>query len=69
MATDAVPGLARAVADFSAVTWSRPSEAAGVDLKTQDYSVPARPDQRIRVWWYNRVDVAGDLFGSRLHVI
>ena len=64
------------------VTWSRPSEAAGADVETRDYSVegipdagsytipgganPARTDQRIRVWRYNQVDLAGGLFGSRL---
>jgi hypothetical protein len=64
------------------VTWTRPSEAVAVDLETRDfiaegipdaatYTVPAgnnpaRPDQRIRVWRYNQVDIAGGLFGSRL---
>ncbi len=64
------------------VTWSRPSEAAGADLETRDFSVegvadagsytipaadnPVRSDQRIRVWRYNQVDIAGGLFGSRL---
>ncbi|HEX7335938.1 MAG TPA: hypothetical protein VF252_01920 [Gemmatimonadales bacterium] len=64
------------------VTWSRPSEAIGVDLETRDFSAqgipdaatytvpagnnPARPDQRIRVSRYNRVDIAGGLAGSRL---
>lgn len=64
------------------VTWSRPSEAAGADLETRDFSVggiadagsytipaaanPARTDQRIRVWRFNQVDIAGGLFGSRL---
>lgn len=64
------------------VTWTRPSEAIAVDLDTRDFSAqgipdaatytvpagnnPARPDQRIRVWRYNQVDIAGGLFGSRL---
>ncbi len=64
------------------ITWSRPSEAAGVDVETLDFEVagipdlgtftidgannPARPDQRIRVFRFNRVDIAGGLFGSRL---
>lgn len=64
------------------VTGSRPSEAAGADLETQDvtgdgipdagsYTIPGannppRPDQRIRVWRYNQVDIAGGLLGSRL---
>jgi hypothetical protein len=64
------------------VTWTRPSEAVAVDLETRDFvadgipdaasytipggSNPARPDQRIRVWRYNQVDIAGGLFGSRL---
>jgi hypothetical protein len=64
------------------VTWTRPSEAVAVDLETRDFIAegipdaanytipagnnPARPDQRIRVWRYNQVDIAGGLFGSRL---
>jgi hypothetical protein len=64
------------------VTWTRPSEAVAVDLETRDFLAegipdnasyvipagnnPARPDQRIRVWRYNQVDIAGGLFGSRL---
>ncbi len=64
------------------ITWSRPSEAVAADLETRDYIVegiadagtftilginnPARIDQRIRVWRYNQVDIAGGLFGSRL---
>jgi hypothetical protein len=64
------------------VTWTRPSEAVAADLETRDFSAqgipdlasytipggsnPARPDQRIRVWRYNEVNIAGGLFGSRL---
>ncbi len=64
------------------VTWTRPSEALAVDLETLDfvaegipdvatYTVPAgnnppRTDQRIRVWRYNEVSIAGGLFGSSL---
>ena len=64
------------------VTWSRPSEAAGADLETRDFSAdgipdagsytvpaadnPARTDQRIRVWRYNEVALAGGLLGSKL---
>lgn len=64
------------------ITWTRPSEAVAADLETQDFQAqgipdaasytipagnnPARPDQRIRVWRYNEVDIAGGLFGSSL---
>ncbi|HEU5303885.1 MAG TPA: hypothetical protein VFU40_04510 [Gemmatimonadales bacterium] len=64
------------------VTWTRPSEAVAADLETRDFSTtgipdagtftisaadnPARPDQRIRLWRYNRVDIAGGLPGSQL---
>lgn len=64
------------------ITWTRPSEAVAADLETQDFqaqgipdaasyiipagSNPARPDQRIRLWRYNEVDIAGGLFGSSL---
>lgn len=64
------------------VTWNRPSQAAAADVETQDFAAegiadagsfsiaavdnPPRPDQRIRVWRFNRVDIAGGLFGSRL---
>lgn len=66
------------------ITWTRPSEAIAADLETRDFSIdgiadagtftisavdnPARTDQRIRVWRYNQVDIAGGLFGSRLKV-
>lgn len=64
------------------VAWTRPSEAVAADLETRDFSIdgisdagaytisavdnPARPDQRIRLWRYNQVDIAGGLAGSRL---
>ncbi len=64
------------------VTWNRPSEAAGADVETRDFQAqgvpdagtytvpanqnPARPDQRIRVWRFNEVTIAGGLLGSRL---
>ena len=64
------------------VTWTRPSEAVAADLETRDFSAqgipdaasyvvpggsnPARPDQRIRLWRYNQVNIAGGLAGSRL---
>lgn len=64
------------------ITWTRPSEAAAADLETRDFSAngildagaftiqgidnPPRPDQRIRLWRYNQVDIAGGLPGSRL---
>lgn len=65
-----------------AVTWTRPSEAAGVELESREFSVegvpdsgsytiPAgsldpRDDERIRVWRFNQVQIAGGLVGSRL---
>ncbi len=64
------------------ITWNRPSEAAGADVETRDFSAqgipdagtytvpanqnPARTDQRIRIWRYNEVSIAGGLLGSRL---
>lgn len=64
------------------VQWSRPTEAAGADLETSDFSadgipdlgeytvpaadVKARTDLRIRLWRYNQVQIAGGLAGSRL---
>lgn len=64
------------------VTWSRPVEALGADLETRDFSIdnlpdsgtytipgeqnPPREDQRIRVWRFNQVEIAGGLTGSRL---
>ncbi len=64
------------------ITWTRPSEAAAADVESQEFAVdgipdlgsftiqgadnPARPDQRIRVFRFNQVDIAGGLFGSRI---
>jgi hypothetical protein len=64
------------------ITWTRPSEAVAADLETQDFQAqgipdaatytipagnnPARSDQRIRLWRYNEVNIAGGLFGSSL---
>ncbi|MBW3553215.1 MAG: hypothetical protein KY466_06890 [Gemmatimonadetes bacterium] len=64
------------------VTWTRPSEAAGADIETRDfeaeglpdtgsYTIPANgnppsADQRVRVWRFNKVEIAGGLFGSQL---
>jgi hypothetical protein len=66
------------------ITWTRPSEASGADLETRDFTAgaipdagsflvpgasnPARPDQRIRLWRHNRVDIAGGLPGSTLQL-
>ncbi|MBI2401952.1 MAG: hypothetical protein HYV20_04305 [Gemmatimonadetes bacterium] len=64
------------------VTWDRPTEAAGADIETDDYSASGLPDngshiipgnknppntaQRIRLWRFNQVSMAGGLAGSRL---
>ncbi|HEU4681832.1 MAG TPA: hypothetical protein VFS51_08805 [Gemmatimonadales bacterium] len=66
------------------ITWTRPSEAVAAELETHDFSVdaitdagsytiaavdnPARPDQRIRLWRYNQVNIAGGLAGSELRL-
>jgi hypothetical protein len=66
------------------VRWTVPSRAKSVELETRDfgpttfpdtgaYQVPgpssqARPDQRVRVYRFNEVDIAGGLLGSRLRV-
>lgn len=66
------------------VRWTVPSRAKSAELETRDfgpttlpdsgaYQVPgpssqARPDQRVRVFRFNEVDVAGGLLGSRLRV-
>lgn len=78
-ANDTVPANAPLV-----ITWTRPSEAAGVDVETQDfqadgivdsgtYTVPAtenppRDDGYARITRFNRVDIAGGLFGSELKI-
>lgn len=64
------------------VRWTVPSEAAGADVESRGYSasgipdsgshtipgsfIQPRTDERIRVWRFNKVDIAGGLFGSDL---
>lgn len=64
------------------IEWTRAAEARGADIETRDFEVegipdsgsltvpggdnPAREDQRVRVWRFNRVDIDGGLFGSVL---
>ncbi len=66
------------------VRWDVPSQARSAEIETRDYgpvllpdtgaviipgaSNPARVDQRIRVFRFNEVDIAGGLFGSRMRV-
>ena len=66
------------------VSWDRPSQALTAELETRDYAsgvlldtgtavVPvaenvARPDQRVRVFRFNEVAIAGGLPGSRMRV-
>lgn len=66
------------------VTWTTPRQARSAELETRDYGSPvlpdtgaavipgaqneARPDQRIRVFRFNQVEIAGGLPGSRLKV-
>jgi hypothetical protein len=66
------------------VRWSVPSRAKSAEVETRDFgpatlpdtgayvipgpSNPARADQRIRVFRFNEVDIAGGLLGSRLRV-
>lgn len=66
------------------VRWTVPSKAKSAEVETRDFgpvtlpdtgayqiagtSNPARPDQRIRVFRFNEVDIAGGLPGSRLRV-
>ncbi len=66
------------------VRWSVPSRAKSAELETRDFGPltlpdtgayqiagvdnPARVDQRIRVFRFNEVDMAGGLLGSRLRV-
>ena len=66
------------------VRWSVPSKAKSAELETRDFGPitlpdtgvyriagidnPARLDQRIRVFRFNEVDIAGGLIGSRLRV-
>lgn len=66
------------------VRWTVPSKAKSAELETRDFGPitlpdtgayriagvdnPARVDQRIRVFRFNEVDMAGGLVGSRLRV-
>lgn len=66
------------------VTWTVPSQAKNAELETRDFgpllmpdngtfqipaaSNPARPDQRIRVFRFNELSIAGGLTGSRMRV-
>ncbi|MGH7672456.1 MAG: hypothetical protein ACREMC_06115 [Gemmatimonadales bacterium] len=66
------------------VRWTVPSRAKSAEVETRDFGPitlpdtgayqiagvdnPARPDQRIRVFRFNEVDVAGGLTGSRFRV-
>jgi hypothetical protein len=66
------------------VRWTVPSRAKSAEMETRDfgpttfpdtgaYQVPgpssqARPDQRVRVYRFNEVDIAGGRLGSRLRV-
>ena len=66
------------------VTWTVPSQAKSAEVETRDFgpwvmfdngvfqipvaSNPARADQRIRVFRFNELEIAGGLPGSRLRV-
>ncbi len=66
------------------VEWTAPLRARSAELETRDYGSPvlpdtgaavipatenvARPDQRIRIFRFNQVEIAGGLPGSRLKV-
>ncbi len=66
------------------VRWTVPSQARSAEVETRDFGPitlpdtgayriagvdnPARPDQRIRVFRFNEVDMAGGLIGSRFRV-
>jgi hypothetical protein len=66
------------------VRWTVPSQATQAEVETRNFpntalpdtgayvipgaSNPPRPDQRIRVFRYNEVNIAGGLLGSRLRV-
>ncbi len=66
------------------MTWDSPSQAKSAELETRSYGpvvvpdtgaamVPAlenvvRPNQRIRVYRFNEVDINGGLPGSRMRV-
>ena len=66
------------------ITWTVPSQAVSAEVETRDwgpalvpdagvYVIPitsnmANPSQRIRIWRYNEVAIAGGLIGSRMRV-
>ena len=66
------------------VTWTAPSQARSAELETHNYGpvvvpdtgaatipaleIQARPDERIRIYRFNEVDISGALIGSRLRV-
>ena len=66
------------------INWTVPSQAKSAEVETRDFgpalvadtgvlvipvgSNSARSDQRIRVYRFNEVDIAGGLFGSRMRV-
>lgn len=66
------------------VEWTTPVKAKSAQVETRDFNTvtlpdsgafqvpgasnPARPDQRVRVWRYNEVDIAGGLTGSRFRI-
>ncbi len=70
--------------DSLTVTWTVPSQAVSAEVKTRDWGPALVPDlgvyvipiadnvtnasQRIRVFRYNQVNIAGGLIGSRMQV-
>lgn len=64
------------------VRWTVPSRAQSAEVESRDFGIttvpdtgaysiafnPPRPDQRVRVWRFTEVDIAGGLPGSRLRV-
>ena len=66
------------------ITWTVPSQAVSAEVETLDwgpahvpdagsYVIPiasntANPSQRIQVWRYNEVAIAGGLIGSKMRV-
>lgn len=66
------------------IKWTAPLKAKSAEVETRNFNAvtlpdtgafvvpgaqnPARPDQRVRVWRFNEVDIAGGLPGSRFRV-
>ncbi len=66
------------------IQWTAPRKAKSAEVETKNFNAvtlpdsgafvvpgaqnPARPDQRVRVWRFNEVDIAGGLPGSRFRV-